>query len=150
MAVGVAVVALLGRKTFYVPDHLRERVLRARPERAILDAAKLKRSLIVFGLMLIGFFVSHSLHLEPGLIAIAGGLLMAVVCKVDLHHALEKVEWASVFFFVGLFMLIGALEHHEVFEQLGHYLLHLTGNDFAITVMLVMCCLLYTSPSPRD
>ena len=60
------------------------------------------------------------------------------VCKVDLHHALEKVEWASVFFFVGLFMLIGALEHHEVFEQLGHYLLHLTGNDFAITVMLVM------------
>ena len=88
--------------------------------------------------MLVGFFVSHALHLEPGLIAIAGGLIMAVVCGVDLHHALEKVEWASVFFFVGLFMLIGSLEHHAVFEQLGHTLLGLTGNDFALTVMLVM------------
>lgn len=138
LAVGVGAVALFFRKSFDVPEHLRQRVLRARPERAILDAPKLRRSLIVFGLMLVGFFVSHALHLEPGLIAIAGGLLMAVVCGVDLHHALEKVEWASVFFFVGLFMLIGALEHHEVFEQLGHYLLHVTDNDFALTVMLVM------------
>jgi len=138
LAVGVVVVALFGRRVFAVPEHLRERVLRARPERAILDAPRLKRSLVVFSLMLVGFFVSHSLHLEPGIIAIAGGLLMAVVCGVDLHHALEKVEWASVFFFVGLFMLIGALEHHTVFEQLGHYLLLLTGSDFALTVMLVM------------
>ncbi len=138
LVVGVGVVSLMAGRTFAVPEHLQDRVLRARPERAILDPNMLKRSLVVFGLMLVGFFVSHALHLEPGLIAIAGGLIMAVVCGVDLHHALEKVEWASVFFFVGLFMLIGALEHHQVFEQLGHTLLDLTGNDFALTVMLVM------------
>ena len=138
MVVGVGAVTLLAGRMFAVPEALRERVLRARPERAILDARKLKRALLVFGLMLVGFFISHAVHLEPGLIAIAGGLIMAVVCGDDLHHALEKVEWASVFFFVGLFMLIGSLEHHQVFEQLGHALLHATGNDFGRTAMLVL------------
>lgn len=138
LAVGSVVVGLAFRSRFEVPEGLRERVLRARPERAILEPVRLRRGLIVFGLMLVGFFVSHALHLEPGIIAISGGLLMAVVCGIDLHHALEKVEWNSVFFFVGLFMLIGALEHHHVFEQLGQLMLTATGGNFALTVLVVM------------
>ena len=136
--VGGLVVALAFRSTFQVSEDLRERVLRARPERAILEPKRLRRGLVVFSLMLIGFFVSHSLHLEPGIIAISGGLLMAVVCGIDLHHALEKVEWNSVFFFVGLFMLIGALEHHHVFEELGRVMLRATDGNFAMTVLVVM------------
>ena len=138
MVAGGLTVGLAFRKTFQVPEELRERVLRARPEKAILEPDRLRRGLVVFGLMLIGFFVSHALHLEPGIIAISGGLLMAVVCGIDLHHALEKVEWNSVFFFVGLFMLIGALEHHHVFEELGRVMLRVTDGNFAMTVLVVM------------
>lgn len=138
MVVGGLVVALAFRSTFQVSEDLRERVLRARPERAILEPKRLRRGLVVFSLMLVGFFVSHALHLEPGIIAISGGLLMAVVCGIDLHHALEKVEWNSVFFFVGLFMLIGALEHHHVFEELGRVMLRATDGNFAMTVLVVM------------
>jgi hypothetical protein len=52
---------------------------------------------------------------------------------VDLHQALEKVEWNSVRFFIGLFMMIGALEHHEVFTQLGLQMIEWTGGDFVRT-----------------
>jgi len=138
MVAGGITVGLVFRNRFNVDEALRERVLRARPERAILEPKRLRRGLVVFGLMLLGFVVSHALHLEPGIIAISGGLIMAIVCGIDLHHALEKVEWNSVFFFVGLFMLIGGLEHHHVFELLGQGMLELTGGNFALTVLLVM------------
>ncbi|MCB9779066.1 MAG: ArsB/NhaD family transporter [Alphaproteobacteria bacterium] len=138
MVGGLLVARLWFHKVVQVPPALRERVLKARPERAILRPRRLKRALFVFGLMLVGFFVSHMVHLEPGVIAIAGGIFMAVVCGVDLHHALEKVEWNSVLFFVGLFMLIGALEYHHVFEHLGELMLQWTDGNFAMTVLLVM------------
>ncbi len=88
--------------------------------------------------MLLAFFASHSLHIEPGIIAISGALIMAIVCGVDLHHALEKVEWNSIFFFIGLFMLIGALEHNHVFESLGVLILEVTSGNLAATALTVL------------
>ena len=132
------VTGLFMRKQVVVPPEIAARVLKARPERAILHPQRLKRAGFVFAIILIGFFVSHALHLEPGVIAIAGGLVMALVTRTDLHHALEKVEWNSVFFFIGLFMMIGALEHHHVFESLGHTLVAWTGGNFVLTALAVL------------
>lgn len=135
---GLGAATLFLRKELTVSDTNRQRIMRARPDRAILDPVALRRSLAVFALILAGFFLGHSVGIEPGIIAIAGALLMAVVCGVDLHHALEKVEWNSVFFFVGLFMLIGALEHNHVFEALGGLIVEWTAGDFLATVLTVL------------
>lgn len=138
LVVGFVVVVLIYRKQMVVPEGNRARIMRARPEKAILNPQRLKRALAVFALILGGFFASHAAGIEPGIIALAGSLLMALVCGVDLHHALEKVEWNSVFFFVGLFMLIGALEHNHVFEELGHLIAKWTAGNFVMTVMVVL------------
>ena len=138
LVIGAAFIVLIYRKEFQTRPELAQRVLRAYPERAILEPETLKRALVVFAMILVAFFASHSVGLEPGIIALAGALLMAVVCEVDLHHVLEKVEWNSVFFFIGLFMLIGALEHNHVFEALGHTILDLTQGNFVLTVLTVM------------
>ncbi len=138
LALGAVVLAISQRKAFKVPPELAKRVMKARPERAILDSKRLVRALIVFGLVMVGFFASHSLGLEPGMIAMAGALVMALVCKVDLHHLLEKVEWNAVFFFIGLFMLIGALEHTGAIAALGRLMLDLTGGSFPLTVIAVL------------
>ena len=138
MLLGLPLVMLYGKRSFQVREDLKERLLRARPDKAILEPVRLKRALAVFGGMLVAFFASHSLHIEPGIIAITGALVMAIVCRVDLHHALEKVEWNSIFFFVGLFMLIGALEHNHVFESLGLTILDVTAGNFAATALVVL------------
>lgn len=138
MAIGLVVVALLFRKQMSVSPANRERIMRARPERAILDASKLKRASAVFVLIIGAFFASHAIGIEPGIIALAGALIMSVVTRSDLHHVLEKVEWNSVFFFIGLFMLIGALEHNKVFETLGHWIAAQTAGNFILTVMVVL------------
>lgn len=138
MAIGLPLAAVLYRKRMHVPEANKQRIMRARPALAILDKPNLIKSLIVFVFILIGFFASHAAGIEPGIIALAGALVMALVCKTDLHHALEKVEWNSVFFFIGLFMLIGALEHNGVFRSLGHLITDWTHGNFLLTVMTIL------------
>lgn len=90
------------------------------------------------GLVLLGFFFSHSLGIETGIIALAGGFLMCLVCRQDLHHALERLEWNTILFFVGLFMLVGALEVNGLFELMGNGLLDLTGGNVFITAIAIL------------
>lgn len=135
---GVFMAVVFFKKQMTVPEANKVRIMEAKPEMAILDAPRLKRALAVFSLILVGFFVSHAVGIEPGIIALGGSLVMAIVCGADLHHALEKVEWASVFFFIGLFMLIGALEHNGVFEAMGLILTEYTQGNFLLTVMTVL------------
>ena len=132
------VITLLFRKRMRVSQEARLRIMRAKPELAILDPVGLRRGLTVFAGILAAFFLHHLLHLEPGIIALAGAIVMSLVCRKDLHHALEKVEWTSIFFFVGLFMLVGALEYNGIFESLGHFILGVTGDNFAFTLLAVL------------
>lgn len=132
------VLAYIFRKQMHVSDAARSRIDRMRPEEAILDPVGLRNGMIVFVLILAGFFIGRAFHIEPGIVAIAGAIVMGVVSKKDLHHALEKVEWATIFFFVGLFMLISALEHNGLFESIGNYIFEVTGGDFATTVLVIL------------
>ena len=132
------VVAFLFRNSMTVSDAAKARLTRAKPELAILDHKMLKRALIVFAGILIAFFISHQLNVEPGIIALAGALIMTLVCRADLRETLEKVEWISVFFFIGLFILIGALTYNGVFQWLGKHIVELTQGNFFLTVMTIL------------
>ncbi len=138
MIVGILIVIPIFRKRMRVPAHIRERVMKAHPEKAIIKPRVLRRALPVFALVIIGFFVGHLFHIEPGIIALGGAVLMAVVCKIDIHEVLEHVEWGTIFFFIGLFMLIGALEHNGVFEHLGMLVIQMTDGSLLLTAMAVL------------
>ena len=116
----------------------RDRIRRAKPALAILQPAELKRSLVVFALVLLGLFLGRFVNIEPGLLALAGGVAMALVNKREAHEVLGYVEWNTIFFFVGLFMLIFGLEHNGVFEMMGEQLLHMTGGNLLITALAIL------------
>ncbi len=138
MAVSLLIVCLSLKKHLKSSPRAIERIGKTNPSKAIIEPVRLKRALIVFGLVLLGFFFSHSIGVEAGVIALCGGLLMAVVCRMDIHHVLEKVEWSTILFFVGLFMLIGALEENGVFELLGNGILTLTSGNLLFTVIVIL------------
>jgi Na+/H+ antiporter NhaD/arsenite permease-like protein len=138
MAVSLVIVCLGLKKQLKTSSRAIERINKMNPSKAIIEPARLKRALIIFGLVLFGFFGHGFLHVEPGIIALCGGLLMAVVCKMDIHHVLEKVEWATILFFVGLFMLIGALEINGVFELLGSGIISVTHGNLLFTVIVIL------------
>lgn len=137
-AVSLPLVVMFLRKSLVVNEAARTRIMEARPESAIIRPGRLVVALVVFGLVLAGFFLSHQIGIEPGLVAIAGAFLMTLCCRMKPHDVLADVEWGTIFFFLGLFMLIGALEHVKVFEKLGEQILLLTQGDLLWTCLAIM------------
>ncbi|MBS1455117.1 MAG: ArsB/NhaD family transporter [Lentisphaeria bacterium] len=138
MVVSLLVVLFVQRKQLKTSKEAVEQVAMTEPSRAILHPKRLTRALIVFAIVLLGFFFSRLIDIEPGLIAIAGAFVMALACGVEVPHMLEKVEWSTIMFFCGLFMMVGALEEKHVFSTLGQYMVDLTRGNFALTMMIIL------------
>jgi Na+/H+ antiporter NhaD/arsenite permease-like protein len=139
MLVLVPLVVWLFRSKMQVAPSCRSRIMNAHPGKAITDAATLKKALPVFAVLLLALFLSRPLGAEPGLIAITGAVVMVLVCGIDLHKALGKAEWNTIFFFIGLFMLISSLQYNGVFDSAARGLLALTQGNLMLTCVLVLC-----------
>jgi Na+/H+ antiporter NhaD/arsenite permease-like protein len=138
MLITAPIIIFIFRKAFNVSENTKKRILTAKPEKALIRPDILKKALPVFALTVTGFFLSRTLEIEPGIIALSGAFLMALVCKSDVHKTMEKVEWNTILFFVGLFLLIGALEANHVFEEMGKYLMALTKGNLFLTALAVL------------
>jgi Na+/H+ antiporter NhaD/arsenite permease-like protein len=134
----LGVMALMFHKTIRTTEQTRKRIEHSRPEKAILQPTELRRAMIVFGLILAGFFCGRLLQIEPGIIALAGAMVMVLVCRKDIHRSLLHVEWNTILFFSGLFMMIAALEEHRVFEYMGEFILHLCSGSLAVTALAIL------------
>jgi len=135
----IASAVFLMRKQLHVPDHIKERINRSYPKLAIRDASNMKKSLFVFGLVFIGFLVHHKFEMEPGIMALAGMCIMLVLCKSHTENMLKAVEWDAILFFIGLFIMIGALEEQKVIEELAKLMLNFCGDNMLFTALVVLC-----------
>ena len=77
---------------------------------SIRDGVLLRRSLIVLGLVILAFFLHGALHLEAATIALFGAAALMLYSGVSVEEVLRDVEWPTLLFFVGLFVLVGGLE----------------------------------------
>jgi Na+/H+ antiporter NhaD/arsenite permease-like protein len=138
MAASLVVVGVFYRKKMRTNDTGRERIRRARPDLAILQPGPLRKAAVVFAFVLAGLFLGRFLNIEPGLLAMAGAVVMAIVVRREAHEILTYVEWNTIFFFIGLFMLIFGLEHNGVFEALGRLMLDMTGGNLMMTALAIL------------
>jgi Na+/H+ antiporter NhaD/arsenite permease-like protein len=130
-----------------VSPQARERVMLFDEYEAIRDVRLLKQSLPVFGLVIVGFVFAHPLHLEPATIAMGGAslLLLFVTAGANpeaashkLHEFFMRVEWVTIFFFIGLFIIVTGVEHVGLLKLTAEWILSLTGGDFGVTTMVVL------------
>jgi Na+/H+ antiporter NhaD/arsenite permease-like protein len=120
-------------------DAERRESLLALDERAMItDAPLLRRSLVVLGLTLVGFVLHGVLHLEPATIALAGALALMIVAREDPHDVLREVEWPTLFFFIGLFMLVAGVIEIGLIAAVAETIETVTGNVLAPTTVVVM------------
>lgn len=104
----------------------------------IQDKMKLYKCLAVLGIV-IAFFLLHSLiNVRPAIIAMLGAVAIVIITGEDTRKVLEKVEWEAIFFFVGLFMLVGALTETKFIEILGVETLKLTKGNVGGTTSLIL------------
>ncbi|MDD5070667.1 MAG: ArsB/NhaD family transporter [Candidatus Omnitrophica bacterium] len=127
------------RKRWSLSENIKKRVIESVPRLAIVDKKRMIKALLVLSLVFIGFFFHDTLNLRPGIIAIVGGMLMLIICKSGIDENLMKVEWAVIFFFIGLFMVIAGLEHQGVLELFAKTILRLSGDNLFFITALVLC-----------
>ncbi|UDQ96513.1 ArsB/NhaD family transporter [Lentisphaerota bacterium WC36G] len=138
MIISIIIVMFFMKKRLKVSPEAVERIERTRPELAIINPKGLLICSIIFIFVMVGFLFGRTWHLEPSLFAIVGGILMVFFCKHNLHHSLEKVEWGTIMFFVGLFMLIGALQENGIFKILGEAIVDLTKGNLLLTAIVIL------------
>ena len=109
-----------------------------RDERTIEDAPLMRKSLAVLGLTIAGFLASRPLHLESATIALAGAVALMIVAREDVHEVLRSVEWSTLFFFVGLFIVVGAVVKAGIIAAIADDALGLTGGNVAVASFLVL------------
>ncbi len=126
------------RNKFSVPERIKMRVEDAIPHLAIVDKKNMIRSLSVMGLIFLGFFLHEWINIEPGIIALSGSMLMILVCRSESEDSLMRVEWGVIFFFIGMFMLISALEVNGVIEWIGYQILHVSGKNMFLVCIVVL------------
>ena len=100
---------------------------------AIVDPVLARRSVIVLAVTILGFVVHGFVHLEPATIAVAGAAVLMIWARLDPHESFEDVEWAGLMFFVGLFIVVGALLETGVISSLADQLAEWTGSDPLVT-----------------
>ncbi len=138
LVVFIMTVYVIFRGRFKVNETVRERVIKAIPHLAIIDKKNMVKSLFIIALVFAGFFLQGVLHVEPGIVALAGSMLMILFCKSDSDETLMKVEWGVIFFFIGMFMMIAGLEANGVITKAGEIILMLTSKNLFVICLVVL------------
>lgn len=139
--VELVLIAIYGRKLRTRPD-LQERVMRLNAKSQIANPQLLKKCLFVI-FITISLFVCHDkLGLQTATAALSGaGLLLLLTYTRNesmIAKVLSKVEWLAIFFFAGLFVLVGALVETGVIKMLAAEAMQLTSGSVNATAMLVL------------
>jgi Na+/H+ antiporter NhaD/arsenite permease-like protein len=106
------------------------------------EAIRNRRLLIQCGIVLVavlaGFVAHREIHTEPSLVAMAGAGILIVISGLDREFYLSHVEWETLLFFAGLFIMVGALVRTGVIKELAQLASHVTHGDAWATTLLIL------------
>ncbi|OPX91544.1 MAG: Arsenical pump membrane protein [Pelotomaculum sp. PtaB.Bin013] len=129
---------VLYKKQLQTTPELKQNIMTMDEQSEIKDRPLMKKCIWVIALTIIGFVVHQYLHLEGATIALAGATFLLLVTLNDPEEALGTVEWAAIFFFIGLFIVVGALEEVGVIEYIARKSLAMTGGAMVPTGLLIL------------
>jgi Na+/H+ antiporter NhaD/arsenite permease-like protein len=138
LAVFVGLARILFRKDFVADPEQVDKVMQLDEREAIEDPALLWRSLLVLALVLVAFTLHGVLHLEPSIVAMLGAGVLVVISRLRPESYLAEVEWATLLFFAGLFILVGSLVKTGVIGHFANAVGSVTGDSVPATMMLIL------------
>jgi Na+/H+ antiporter NhaD/arsenite permease-like protein len=117
------------RRQLQIPEENRRYVMDLDAAASISDLAELRRTGPVLALTILAFFAHQALHIEPATVALAGAAVVLLVTRLPIEEALSNIEWPTLFFFVALFVMVGALEETGAIGEVADGVADLTGGD---------------------
>lgn len=147
LAVTLGIIYLVWGRSMHANEEARERIMNFREREAITDPRLLKQSLFVLALVITGFVLAHPLRLEPATIAMFGAALLLLLSNLksdaeeqseQVHKTFGKIEWITIFFFIGLFISVKGIEEAGLLRILADLVINYTGADLALTAMVIL------------
>jgi Na+/H+ antiporter NhaD/arsenite permease-like protein len=116
----------------------RDLVLAMDERKVISDPILLRKALVVLGATIGGFLLHRTFHLEPATVALTGAVLLLLWSGFSPQQALAEIEWTTLFFFFGLFIMVEGVVKIGLIDILARRALDLTGGELATTSFLIL------------
>lgn len=127
---------LIYRKSLKPSDDAKEQLAALSPKDEITDYPLMIKAVAIISLVIIGFIFHGILNLEAGTIAVAGASLLLIF--ENRKNIWNDVEWTTIFFFIGLYIIVGAVEHSGALDFIAHDLLNIVGQHSAFSVSVIV------------
>ncbi|GII05085.1 ArsB/NhaD family transporter [Planobispora takensis] len=138
MVVFVGLCRWLFRPAFVYDPVRAAEIMRLNEREAIRDRPLLRQSLAVLVVVIAGFVLHPVLHYEPAVVALLGAGLLVAATRVTVEESLRDVEWATLVFFMGLFVMVGALVETGVIDSLSRAAASATEGRLGLTAMVLL------------
>ena len=138
----MAILLMLYRKQLVTTPELQAKVMAMDEKKEIKNPTLLKKCLFVLALIIITFTMHAQLHLESATVALSGACLLMLISiatrEKEIARVLSHIEWLAIFFFAGLFILVGGLVETGVIKMMAQEVLAFTAGDLTSTTMLIL------------
>lgn len=138
----MAILLLIYRKQLVTTPELQAQVMAMDEKKEIKKPRLLKKCLFVLALIIVTFTMHAQLHLESATVAMSGACLLMLISVAtrenEIARILSRIEWLAIFFFAGLFILVGGLVETGVIKMMAQEVLAFTAGDLTSTTMLIL------------
>ncbi|MED2974886.1 ArsB/NhaD family transporter [Fictibacillus sp. B-59209] len=139
LVVTIVIMAIFYKKGLKTKPELVENLMRLDEKKEIVDHKLLRKCLLALAITIGGFFLHQFIHVETATIALFGAFLLLLLAgEKHLEYALEKVEWTTLFFFVGLFVIVAGLVETGIIASVAKHAMEWTGGDLKATTFLIL------------
>lgn len=136
LPISIITLYLFYKKDLQLPKDTKSNLEKIQLNELITNRKLLTISLIVISFVILGFFLHGVLGLEAGTIALAGASVLLIF--ENRRHIWDDVEWTTVFFFIGLFIIVGAVEKVGTLNYLSEVVFKLSKGSFEILTLLIL------------
>lgn len=138
LCVMILTVYVLYKKELVVSNELKARIMELDPSRSLKDIKTLKIALTVFGFVILGFILNNFIDKGLAVISLSGAILLVILTKKKPHDVFKAVEWETLFFFIGLFIMVKGMENIKIIDFVGNKLISITAGNFKMASLLII------------
>lgn len=126
------------KKQLFVDTKSKEKILTLDEKKAIKDKPLLIKSIVMIILILLGFVLHNIINLESSIVALTGATIMMFIGKQDVDEILSSVEWSTIAFFGGLFVIVGGLVEVGIINCIAECLISATSGHLVLTMLVIL------------
>lgn len=138
MIVLIVNVYFIYAKDFQVSQELKARIIEMNPSRSLKNRKLLKEAGIIFALVILGFVLNNFINKGLAIIALTGAISLSIIAKRKPEGIFKHVEWDTLFFFIGLFMLVLGIEKIHLIDMIGNKMVALTQGNFTSATFSIL------------